>query len=139
MKMKFVQRLCVILILFHAGSVLAGEKPHTPKKGSKERKAIMDALRVPVEKELKQKIIFSVETLKVLKGFAYLAGAPLQPDGRPYDAKKAGYEEIFENGVCALLKKEKNQWRVISYSLNYNDIPWSGWLDEYKAPRQIFP
>lgn len=38
---------------------------YTPEKGSAERREIMDALRVPVEKELGQKIVFAADDFRI--------------------------------------------------------------------------
>ena len=48
---------------------------YTPEKGSVERKAITDALRVPVEKKLKQSVVFNIDHLKVQNGWAFMFGA----------------------------------------------------------------
>ena len=58
---------------------------HTPERGSEERKAIMDALRPPVEKKLRQQVIFKVDHLKVQNGWAFLIGKPQRLDGTAVD------------------------------------------------------
>src|SRR5262245_22461962 len=84
------------LLLSLVVMVEAQTKPSTPKPGSAERKAIMDALRVPVEKELKKKVVFKVDHLKVLKDWAFLRGVPQQPNGKPMDYKGTAHQEAID-------------------------------------------
>lgn len=52
---------CVMLFMIVGLSPLQSQDAlHSPEKKSPERKAIMDALRIPVEKELKQKVSFVI-------------------------------------------------------------------------------
>jgi hypothetical protein len=118
-------------------------KPTTPAPGSKERKAIMDTLRVPVEKQLKRKVIFKVDHLKVLNGWAHMRGRPLNPDSSPIDYKGTPYQEAvdegaFDDGVYALLHKVKGKWKVVTYNIGATDVVWDGWDKEYGAPSAIF-
>jgi hypothetical protein len=61
MKLILTLMLCASSVLAQGGGSLKMENaavPHVPEKGSVERKAIVDALRAPVEKQLKQPVIF---------------------------------------------------------------------------------
>jgi hypothetical protein len=53
-----LERLLWMAICLSVTSIVFGQDVSTPEKGSAERKAILDALRVPVERELKQPIVF---------------------------------------------------------------------------------
>jgi hypothetical protein len=124
-------------------AVAQSGQPTTPKAGTAERKAIMDALRVPVEKQLKQKVIFQVDHLKVLKGWAHLRGRPLKPDGKPIDYRKTEWQEAidegaFDDGVYALLRKQKGKWKVVTFNIGATDVVWDGWDKEHGAPPAIF-
>ena len=57
-----------------------------PAPGSKVRKAVLDGLRPSIEKDLKQKVIFKVETIRVYKGWAFVHVYPIQPNG-PVDGR----------------------------------------------------
>ncbi len=61
--------LIFIFIVIAAYSAAFAQTVYTPEKGSAERKAILDALRAPVEKELKQKIVFAKSVLGKLTVF----------------------------------------------------------------------
>jgi hypothetical protein len=130
--------LCVL-----AMSGAAQKKPTTPKPGSPERKAIMDALRVPVEKDLKQKVLFKVDTLRVLNGWAFLGGMPLQKNGKNIDYRKTKYRDAleadaFDDSIYALLKKGAKGWSVKAFVIGPTDVAWEGWDKEFGAPRAIF-
>ena len=51
----------VLAILFLFGCSAFAQSVYTPEKGTPERKEILDALRLPVERELKQKIVFTAD------------------------------------------------------------------------------
>lgn len=53
------------LILTAMLAASAAAQVYTPEKGSKVRKDIIDALRVPVKKELKQDVVFVIDDLNV--------------------------------------------------------------------------
>ncbi len=115
----------------------------TPAKDSPERIAIMDALRVPVGKELKQEVIFTVDKLKVQGDWAFFAGQPKSKDGGALNWKITKYQKFidsgdFEEGLYALLKNTGGKWEVVKYLMNCHDVCYLGWDKEYKAPKAIF-
>ena len=95
--------LAAATFLCGARPVLADE-PHTPVKGSPERKAIMDALR-PGYQETASQVTFVVNFLKVHNGWAWTDVTPLGPDGKA----------VAEGGP-ALLHFENDVWKVIDLS-----------------------
>ena len=117
---------------------------HTPEKDSAERKAILDALRPAVEKELEQKVVFVIGHLAVKDGFAFLTGRPTQPSGQKIDYRKTRYrqdleEGVFDDNLSALLRDEGAGWKVVTYAMGSTDVPWVGWAEKYSAPKEIFP
>ena len=70
---KSLFSLLAITIL---ATVSLAQKVYTPEKGSAERTAILSALRIPVEKELKQKVQFSVQEFRSNGNWAFLSGEP---------------------------------------------------------------
>jgi hypothetical protein len=141
MTKKSFLSLAIVLALTSAAFA---QKVYTPEKGSAERTAILDALRLPVEKKLKQKISFNVENFNVGGAWAFLSGAPQSADGgkpvyrnTPYqDAIDAG---AFDNNFFALLKKTSGKWKVVTYSIGCTDVCYAGWWNDFKAPKAIFP
>lgn len=136
-----------LLVLLALGNVIGKEpaqstvtrsetKPHEPKAGTAERKAILDALRQPVDKvkkdmlkdspkEQAQTLVFTVETLSVLENWAYVV---------------VSYTPDFAEGVAtAVLHRENDEWKVKDLSFA-DDVPaYSSLAERLKAPRAIFP
>lgn len=119
---------------------------HTPGLGSKERKAIMDALRAPTQKDIGQKVIFKVGYLKVDNGWALAMAEPIQPNSQPINWKKTKYKDAVENDtfgftVIAILKQSGSGWKVMGYDLGATDLgPVETFQKKFReAPRSIFP
>lgn len=76
-------RVTIFLIIFAlAFANVFAQTAYTPEIGSAERKAILEALRIPVERELKQKIVFAADHFKVQGSWAFVSGSP-QRQRRP--------------------------------------------------------
>jgi len=134
--------LLVLAVLMAAATVSA--QVHTPEKGSAERKAIVDALRVPVKKELKQDVIFVINDLNVSGTWAFLGGAPESPAGGPPDYSRTPYADeeengAFDNNIFALFRKTGGKWKVVKYYIGCTDVCYATWWKDYKAPKAIFP
>lgn len=137
----FVVPLFMVLIL--AGAAFA-QVAYTPEKGSPERKAILDALRIPVERELKQKIVFNIDNFKVLGNWAFVSGDPQTSEGGRPDYRDTPYQEavdsdMFDNNFFALLKRTGGKWRVVTRAIGCTDVCYAGWWKDHKAPKAIFP
>ena len=135
--------LTLTIVLCLTGAGLA-QKIYTPEKGSAERTAILNALRVPVERELKQKVSFNVENFNVQGAWAFLSGAPQNASGGALNYKNTPYAEAFEAGIFddnffALLKKTGGKWKVVTYSIGCTDVCYAMWWKDHKAPKAIFP
>ncbi|HJQ67485.1 MAG TPA: hypothetical protein VKA70_00825 [Blastocatellia bacterium] len=132
----------MIALLLHFPG-LPQNAAYTPKPNSVERKQILDALRSPVESELRKAVVFKVDHLKLQSGWAFMRGVPQQRSGKKMDYSGTPYEEAIKEGafddwVCALLHKEKDGWRVVKYVIGATDVPYEGWDKEFNAPPDIF-
>lgn len=141
MKKHFIFGL-VIIAVFATG--VFAQKVYTPEKGSAERTKILDALRVPVEKELKQEIQFVVNEFNVSGNWAFISGEPQTKDGERPDYSKTDYKEdveadMFDNNFFALLKKSGKKWKVVKYYIGCTDVCYATWWKDFKAPKAIFP
>lgn len=142
---KQVRNILVSVILsLIAVTAAAAQNVHTPDKDSAERKAILDALRVPVERDLKQKIVFVVEHINVSGNWAFVGGSPQSANGgepnyrgtKYWEAKRAG---MFDSNYFALLKRSGGAWRVITYAIGCTDVCYATWWRDHRAPKAIFP
>lgn len=135
--------LSLLIVLILASAALA-QKVYIPGKDSAERKAILNALRVSVEKELKQKISFKIDTFNVQGAWAFLSGEPQnaagtdQPNYKRTIYQKAIDEEMFDNNFFAVMKKSGKQWTVITYAIGCTDVCYMTWAEDYNAPKAIF-
>src|ERR1700761_2335675 len=91
-------------------SSVPAESPYTPPVNSAERKAILDALRPPFERELKQKVKFDVSFFKVLDDWAFVLGTPQNAQsGKPIRAQRE-----IDPDFCGLLHKNpQGGWTVV--------------------------
>ena len=133
-------------LLFILAFVFAafGQIVSTPEKGSAERKAILDALRIPVEKELKQKIVFAAEHFNVSGNWAFIGGQPQnasggQPDYHRTPYQKAKDADMFDNNFFALLKRTAGKWKIVTYRIGCTDVCYADWWRRYRAAKAIFP
>lgn len=138
-------RLAIYSIIIIAAAVTASaQSAYTPEKGSPERKAILDALRIPLEKELKQKIVFATDNFKVQGMWVFVSCTPQTPGGGRPDYSKTRYREAvdsgaFDNNFFALLRKSGGKWRVVTKAIGCTDVCYADWWSRYKAPKAIFP
>lgn len=140
LKKSVISLLVIFLFAFSAFAQTA----YTPEKGSAERMAILNALRVPVEKELRQKIQFSIQTIKAQGNWAFINGEPQSANGGEPDYSITKYADVveegmFDNNFQALLKKTRGKWKVITFAIGCTDVCWLPWQKDYKAPKAIFP
>ena len=105
----------------------ANVKIHTPKPGTQERAAIMNALRVPVTKYHKGKrVTFTqVDEFRVGGGWAHLGCVPVDDKGRQLGDRELPY-------LTALLHLEKGQWRVKEY-VYAGDVVEISWAKKYAS------
>ena len=124
--------------------LVSAQSVYTPEKGSAERKAILDALRVPVERELNQKIVFATDEFNVLAYWAFVSGEPQASNGGEPDYRGTKYGEAygegaFDNNFFALLKKTGGKWRVVTFAIGCTDVCYSDWAKRFKAPKLVLP
>jgi hypothetical protein len=116
----------------------------TPEKGSAERTAILNTLRVPVERELRQKIVFNLDHFGVVGNWAFLGGDPQSPSGGQPNYRGTKYQrardaDMFDNNIFALLRKTGGKWRVVTYAIGCTDVCYADWWRRYRAPKAVFP
>ena len=111
----------------------ADAQPHTPKIGSPERKAILDALRAEVAAEQKREApgtvyapaVFTPSHFKVLGNWAFV--------------DTARKPEYGEQGVIAALQRTDGQRRVRFSSYADDVTDYAKLANKLGAPRSIFP
>lgn len=109
---------------------------HTPKPGSKERSAIMNALRVPVQRFHKgKKPTFTyVSNFRVGGNWAHLSATTVDSKGKPLGPDP---EEPYMN-LSALLKQVNGKWRVVEWAY-HGDVIQIDWAQKHpQVPLNIF-
>ncbi len=139
-----VRSITIAVFTLMIAAAAAAQAVYTPSKGSAERKAILNALRVPVERELKQKITFNARYFSVSGKWAFVGGDPLKPGGGRPNYRGTPYQEaidadMFDNNFFAILKKSGTKWNVVHYDIGCTDVCYADWWRRYKAPKAIFP
>jgi hypothetical protein len=138
----FTKIALAAVMMLATGISVAAQAAHTPDKGSPERKAILDSLRIPVERDLKQKIVFVTDDFKVQGDWVFVSGRPTTPAGEDPSLKNTawdGQEDMFDHNFFGLLRKRSGKWRVVAYALGCTDVCYLDWWRRYKAPKGIFP
>ncbi len=115
---------------------------YTPPAGSAERKAIMNVLRVPAERDLHQPIVFRVQHLKVSGDWAFARVVPIQPNGRDLNYARTRYAQenadgVFDGEAETLLRRRAGQWRILEYRFGATDTITDEWLKQYRFPRAL--
>jgi len=103
--------LLVTLVLFGASVGLAQKKMYEPKKGSAERKALVDAIRVydvALNSDFKGEI-FKINALRVQGNWAFAS------------VERTNLPEAGEGTGMAFLRKSGAGWKVMWSSYNDND------------------
>ncbi len=136
--------MILALVLLTAAFAVSSQSVYTPDKGSPERKAILNALRLPVQRDLGQKVTFVTNHLNVRGTWAFVGGDPRKADGGEIDYSKTKYAEqvadgVFDGNVFALLRKTSGKWRITKYQIGCTDVCYSDWWKTYRAPKAIFP
>ena len=133
-------RIFFAFVLFATSAF--GQATIIPEKNSPKRKAIMNALRVPVERDLKQRIVFVADEFRLLGNWAFVGGRPTTPSGDNPSLKGTawdGSEDMFDNNFFGLLKNDGKKWKVVAYAIGCTDVCYVDWWSRYKAPKAIFP
>jgi hypothetical protein len=115
---------------------------HTPSAGSEERKAIMDALRVPAEKDLGRKVIFRVDHLRVASNWAFARVVPLLPNGGEIDYSRTKYRTQLDEGAFdaeaeCLLRRDGDGWIVLEWRFGATDTETQIWVEKYRIPKSL--
>lgn len=90
-----------------------------------QRKAVLDALRSPVEARLGPNIEFVVQVIRIEDGWAFVMADPRRRGGKPIDGNHI-FGEDFENmdglRVDAVLQFKEGRWKVVDYGIGATDV-----------------
>ncbi len=90
-----------------------------------ERRAVLDALRPAVEAQLKTRVEFVVQAIRIEGGWAFVMAEPQRRGGGKIDGYKI-FGEDFENmdglAVTAVLKRQPRGWTVAASNIGATDV-----------------
>lgn len=138
-------RACGVALLCSSAltiGALRAQNISTPAAGSAERKAIMDALRGPAEKDIGRKVIFRVQHLTLSGDWAFARVVPIQPNGSEIDYSRSKYAEANTEGVFsgigeALLQRDGSGWKLVEWRFGASDTEIDLWLEKHHFPRAL--
>lgn len=122
--MKPVRLLLALLIL---SLPLQAAGPYTPANGTKERKALMDGFRAWVKKQHQVEVIFVVDYLKVLDGWAWAIVSPQSKGGK----------DKYENLAGALKQNADGSWKLVFPDPSHEWFVEESDLDEATARKRL--
>lgn len=116
---------------------------HEPRRGTAERRAIMDAARQPIAREVGQPVIFVVDVVRTDGNWAYLQAVPHQPGGAPINWDRTRYGRDIRDGMMSdiamvLLRNRNGRWQVEDHVFGPTDVFWYEWVDRYRLPENLF-
>ncbi|MVO16750.1 hypothetical protein [Parasedimentitalea huanghaiensis] len=115
-------------------SPLAAQDWYEPKRGTAERKALMNALRPLAEVDLGAPVEFVVHDLRVSGHRAFASVQPQRPGGRPIDIAstpgfaRGEFSPDFMDGthMQALYIKKGNTWVAVEHAIGATDVWFAG-------------
>lgn len=110
-------------------------EPYTPSGA--ERKAILDALREPVSRQLEQPVEFVVEKIAVSGEWAFVIATPQRPGGSQIAWQRTVCKGDVSHLVGGLIKRLADGWSVQALALCPTDVAWETWPGEYGAPAEL--
>jgi hypothetical protein len=114
-----------------------------PLRGSASRAEILRSLRTRVARDIGPPVEFKIERINVENGWAFVSATPQRTGGAKVDWSRTRFADAFaadamSDGILALLRLERGQWRIIEYALGPTDVAWEEWIPKYRLRRSFF-
>ena len=95
-----------------------------PAPGSAQRRAILDAIRPAVERQIGPDVEFVVREIRVIGGWAFVAADPQRRGGRPIDGRLyfPHFDEMGGLTVHAVLRYRGRRWTVVEQDIGATDV-----------------
>lgn len=145
---EFGSKLLLLAVLALAGNA-CNNRPSTPPTAAQAddanvEKAVSEALRKPVEKEMTIPVALKFDYFKTADNYAFALATMQQPDGQQMNFAQTPFKTAAEAGgysdnVCGLLQKENGAWNVLAITVGSTDVPSVCWWKEYRVPKALFP
>ncbi len=121
----------IVALLPPGGSALAQRGVSATAQagpGSAQRRAILDALRPAIERELRGPVEFVVGEIRVRQGWALVFATPQRPGGGRIDGRRyfANFEDMDGLGISAILRFQNGRWRLVGHAIGATDAWYCG-------------
>jgi hypothetical protein len=104
-----------------------------------ERKAVLEALRQPVQRDLKQPIEFVISKMRAEDQWVFVIAELQKPGGTALNWSETICAGDQSHLVGALLQQSTpGKWIVVAYALCPTDVAWEEWPQQYNAPPELF-
>ena len=98
-----------------------------PARGTRQRAALMDAIRPTVEAALNTRVVFVVQCARVANGWALVQGTPQHPTGRAINPRSiSGWEGRSGLRTEALLRFRNGRWQLVDHAIGPTDVWYEG-------------
>ena len=98
-----------------------------PAPSSAQRRAILDALRPTIERELRSRVEFVVQRIAVENGWALVIADPQRPGGGAIDGRHLPYFEDRDGlTVYAIMRFARGRWRLHEHVIGPTDAWYCG-------------
>lgn len=99
-------------------------QPTMPAPGSTQRRAILDALRPAVERQIGPNVEFVVREMRVIDGWAFVSATPQRRGGQRIDGRRyfQDFEEMGGMKVSAILRRRGSRWTLINQAIGATDV-----------------
>jgi hypothetical protein len=113
------------------------------ERGMPDRTAILDVVRVSVQRRLGIKVVFVVTRLARYGEWVYAGLCPRTAAGARIDYRRTLYAKNFDpeqdsDNVLVLLRRNGASWAIIEEAFLPTDVVWEDWKMKYKLPRALF-
>ena len=94
---------------------------------SAQRRAILDALRPTIARELRSPVEFVVQRIGVERGWALVIADPQRPGGGAIDARNLPYAEERDGlTVYAIMRFQRSRWTLHDHAIGPTDVWYCG-------------
>lgn len=99
-----------------------------PLPGSRQREAILDALRPAVEAKLGPRVEFVVQTMRVRNGWAFVQAEPQRRGGGAINGRAYFSEWEHMDGLTttAVLRYQIGRWNLVDHAIGATDVWYCG-------------
>ena len=127
-----MRRLTTVLAAFAALSAIPGDSSAqaqvsataVPAPGTAQRRAILDALRPTIERQLGPNVEFVVRDIRIAQGWAFVNADPQRRGGGRIDGRRH-FGDDFDNmdglTVTALLRFRNGRWNLVDQAIGATD------------------